>query len=75
MAMRQRPKVLSTRMKEGQAAQVRALADLQGVSVCSLLREIVLPVVRERLVAEVTVSDDTPDFSGFLASAFEERVS
>ena len=49
----QRTTVVSTRVLPDDRACLRALAELEGVSVCEAMYRVLMPAVRERL-AEVT---------------------
>jgi hypothetical protein len=50
---RERPEVISTRVYPQDRARLRALAELEGVSVCEVLNRILVPAIRVRL-AEAT---------------------
>lgn len=49
MTKRERPEVVSTRVAIEDRARIRALAELEGVSVCEALHRVLLPAVRARL--------------------------
>jgi hypothetical protein len=50
----ERPRVLSTRVRPRERAEVRALAELEGTTVCELMHRLLMPEVRRRLVELAT---------------------
>lgn len=46
---RERPAVISTRVFPHDRARIRALAELEGVSVCEALYRLLIPAVHARL--------------------------
>jgi hypothetical protein len=62
MSNRSRPLVVSTRVEIENAALVRALAEIEGQTVCQIVHEILISAVRDRLAALVTpAAEDQPE--------------
>ncbi len=57
MPTRNHPVVVSTRVSQGHRALIRALAEVEGVTVSAALREILVESVRERLGELVEAAD------------------
>lgn len=49
MANRERPQVVSTRVKPSERALISAVAEAEGVSVSEALHRLLMPAVRDRL--------------------------